>query len=98
MPFVKGRSGNPSGRPKKENTLTGILEQLAEKKDVDYAGEKIARRQAIAETLWQMAIQNKDFQAIKYIYDRIDGLPQITADLEHFGNVQIIDNIPRRKK
>lgn len=75
MPFKKGQSGNPTGRPKRETTLSFILEQLADIKDVDFKGEKIARKQALAEAIWQKAIVDKDFQAIKYIYDRCDGTP-----------------------
>lgn len=73
--FQKGQSGNPGGRPKRGESLTDILRRLGDIKDVNYNGESIERKRAIAEAIWQKAIVDKDFQAIKYIYDRCDGTP-----------------------
>ena len=64
--FVAGHSGNPSGRPKSRE-LTNALVQTVHKKE-------------LAEKLWAMA-KGGDLQAIKYIYDRIDGTP--TQRIEH---------------
>jgi hypothetical protein len=81
MPFAKGKSGNPSGRPKKEHSLTGILEKLGELADISMSGKKISRKQALAEAIWQKAIVEKDMAAIRYIYDRIDGQPVATQNI-----------------
>jgi len=71
-PFEKGKSGNPAGRPKKGMALTEIL-----KEKID-AG-------TLADKLIKMA-ESGDFQAIKYIYDRVDGTAVQTVNqtiIEH---------------
>ncbi len=67
VPWQPGQSGNPSGKPKDPQTLTGILAQLIDK-------------HAIAERLWEIANGEKTrpelrLEAIKYIYARIEGSP-----------------------
>lgn len=80
--WKKGMSGNPKGRPKKAATLTEILEDLGKVKDVSNGkGDTIARKEALAAKLWQMAIKG-DLGAIKYIFDRIDGKPEITEHID----------------
>lgn len=59
-PFKPGQSGNPGGRPK-SRALTDALEQTIDKHE-------------LAEKLWALALSG-DMQAIKYIYDRIEGTP-----------------------
>jgi len=59
--FPKGVSGNPRGRPPKNREFTRALEETVDKKQ-------------LAEVLWGLALQG-DMQAIKYIYDRIEGTP-----------------------
>ena len=63
---------NRKGRPKKGETLTDILKAFGELPDVDFGGAKIERNKALAQKLWQKALEG-DFNSIKYIYDRIDG-------------------------
>lgn len=70
---------NRSGRPKKGESLTEILRSLGEIKDVGTAEGKMARKQAIGERLWKMAIEG-DIVAIKYIFDRVDGPPRSDTD------------------
>jgi hypothetical protein len=80
---------NRGGRPKKGETLTDILRSLGEIKDVGTADGKMARKQALGERLWKMAIEG-DIVAIKYIFDRVDGPPKM--ELEHSGGISIIIN------
>jgi hypothetical protein len=81
-----GQSGNPAGRPKKGKTLTDILEKHGRKRDVLYkdpaTGEQryMSRKEALAKELWMLALKG-DVQAIKYIYDRIDGKPEQAIDM-----------------
>jgi len=58
-PFPKGVSGNPGGRPK--SNLTRVLADTINPK-------------RLANKLYALALQG-DMQAIKYIYDRIEGTP-----------------------
>ena len=79
--FQKGQSGNPGGRPKHGESLTDLLRRLGDVQDVNYNSGMISRKQALSEAIWQKAIAEKDFQAIKYIYDRIDGSPRQAVEM-----------------
>ena len=61
-----GQSGNPSGRPSKLKTLTGMLESKVNRE------EMAAKLIAIATNNETPALQ---LEAIKYIYARIEGNP-----------------------
>jgi hypothetical protein len=81
---------NRAGRPKKGKTLTDILEKHGKRRDIEYVDEKTgevkkrSRKEELARELWALAMDG-DIQAIKYIYDRIDGKPtehqEITGDI-----------------
>ena len=91
MPWVKGQSGNPKGRPKKKRALSTMLLTLGSGKA---DGSDITRRRQLAETVWKMALGG-DLAAAKLIYEYCDGKP--TQRLEHTGDsggpleVQYID-------
>lgn len=78
MPFVKGTSGNPRGRPKKGQALTDILNYKLDQRD----GSGKMRREAVAEKLIDLA-EGGDITAIRYIMDRVDGRPKETIELEN---------------
>ena len=67
MPWKPGESGNPNGRPLADETMTGVLKSLADKEE-------------IAKKLLELA-QNGNVAALKYIYDRIDGMPRQSVEL-----------------
>jgi hypothetical protein len=78
--FTKGDSRiNRFGRPRKERSLTEALEKVMRKKRID------GRRNydALADTLIQLAIEEKNIAAIRYIYDRISGKPKETVELKN---------------
>jgi hypothetical protein len=86
MPFIKGQSGNPGGRPKKDNSLTGLLKKELGKKD----GKENTGKQRLVKKLIELA-EGGDTVAIKYVFDRIDGKPVETVRADLQGSM-IIDN------
>jgi len=78
MPFEKGRSGNPRGRPRKNESLTDLLREKIETP----AKEKITRKEKIVEKLIAMA-EGGDLAALRYVFDRCDGRPMQTLEINN---------------
>jgi hypothetical protein len=79
-----GEVRNPNGRPKKEQSLTGILN--AKMEDLVPGQDKISFKDMLALKLLQLAAQG-DLAAIKYCYDRLDGTPtQAVKQVDDEGN------------
>lgn len=97
MRFVKGQSGNPNGRPKKGKTLTDILKAELDKRSVrDENGEPMAGKKALAKAIISMCFDARNVEpatrlaALKYIYDRIDGKPDIFQNIVSEMGVRIV--------
>ena len=91
MPFKKGDPRiNRLGRPKKGETISDLLLNQLNIKDVSNGYEKIQRKEAILERLIQLALKG-DLNAIKYIVDRIDGTPtqKVEADVVNYKPAEI---------
>jgi len=74
---------NRKGRPRKGKSLTEILEK-ALRSEKNY--------KALADILIEMAIKDKNITAIRYIYDRIDGKPKETVELENSSvNIKLLE-------
>ena len=71
MPFVKGQSGNPGGRPKKEWTWAGLLEEVGEEVEPK-SGKKF--KELVSKRLWISCI-NGNILAIKELMNRMEGMP-----------------------
>ena len=83
-PFEKGVSGNPGGRPSK--TLTALL------KDRINEGKSFNKADLIINKAIELAIEG-DIQAIKWIFERVDGRPiPMRIDLiEEHKPIRILD-------
>ena len=78
MPFKKGQSGNPNGRPRKGQTMTDELTALLNK--TVWPFEK-SGRELVALRLFWLAVGTGDIKAVQYIYDRMDGKPSQAVEL-----------------
>lgn len=83
MVFVKGQSGNPGGRPKREWTWSGLLADAVEEELTTKDGVKDNAKSFITKRLVRMAIDG-DIQAQKEIMNRMDGMPK--QSIEHSGD------------
>ena len=100
MPFQKGQTGNPNGRPLKNRALTAILEAAVDKKITGQDGKQVARKQLLAELLWQIVQSGKAtfpdgsslevtpddwFGIVQFLYKHIDGPPPQNVDVTSAG-------------
>ena len=78
--FVPGESGNPHGRPPKEQSVTDLLDKTVDK-------------QELVNKLIEIALEKGDMNALKYAIDRLDGKPRETVHqmIENLPEVIEID-------
>ena len=76
--FQPGQSGNPNGRPKKEQCFTDLLREALRQKTK--AGTTVAEEVI---KVWTSRMQAGDLRAIQEAWDRIEGKPaqRIEADV-----------------
>jgi len=95
--FKPGESGNPNGRPKRDWTVQGLIEEAMEEQDQT----GVPAKKAIYQKLVALA-KRGDIQAVKEINQRLDGMPQQKTDVNLSGQPIIIktvmygDNIPEQ--
>jgi len=68
--FKSGQSGNPVGRPKKENCINDLLRV----KGSEVLEDGRTKLQAIIDELYEKA-QGGDLKAMEMIFDRLEGKP-----------------------
>lgn len=77
-----GETLNPNGRPKRDWTVAGLIEQAMEEEDET----GVPYKKAVYNKLVSLA-KNGDVMAIKEVNNRLDGMPKQT--LEHEGGLDI---------
>jgi hypothetical protein len=92
--FTKNDSRiNRSGRPRKGRSLTEALEkELGKKRETGKTGKA-----ELARVLADLAINDRDITAIRYIMDRLDGKPRESIDTTisgamAIGNIEAVEN------
>ena len=68
----KGQVLNPNGRPKKEASITNIMNEFLD--GIEIGADKINGKKAVVKRIFQIAMEG-DTSMLKYICDRIDGTP-----------------------
>lgn len=76
MTFEPGKSGNPRGRPKRGTAMADALRTVLNKSQ-----DGKQNKRAVAEKLVEMA-RSGNVEAMKLVFDRIDGKPVQTNVLE----------------
>lgn len=71
MPFKKGESGNPNGRPPMGKSWADVLRRIGEEK---VSGQDVTKKEAICRRLYAEAAKGEQW-AINALMDRIDGKP-----------------------
>ncbi len=93
-PFVKGQSGNPSGRPKKKPITEAYERLLTEVVPGDPKQRTYA--EIIALSMMRSAMKGK-IQAAIEVTDRTEGRPSQAVDMNHSGNVGVnVDDVRRK--
>jgi len=80
MPFKKGTSGNPKGRPPQAESITALLRAKLEAPKT--LKDKRPRKEKIVEKLLELA-ELGDIHALRYVFDRIDGKPVESMELSN---------------
>ncbi len=71
---------NKAGRPKRDWTWAGLLEEIAEEEAPTATGSKIKWKKAVAKKLYHAAALG-NIHAIRALMDRMDGLPKQKTEL-----------------
>ncbi len=77
-PFTPGQSGNPKGRPRNEFSITALLREAMDKREIAGVPIPVGKTvgEAIRDKFLDEAINGADFRFIKEVLDRIDGKPK----------------------
>lgn len=91
-----GQSGNPKGRPKTGKRLSDVLRRVL----AEPTGEGKTKADELAGVLWSLA-KAGDLDAVKYIYDRLDGKPTESQEISGPGGnpleLRVVERIVARR-
>ena len=90
MPFEKGQSGNPNGRPRKGQTFVDALRAALAVKDPET--KKTALRRVVDAAVDNA--MNGDMAAIAFIAERLDG--KVSSDVNVSGTMSMTITIAER--
>lgn len=77
MPFQKGQSGNPNGRPKKKHTVAYELEKLLNERDKT---KRKTKRRLLVEAMYKAGVAG-NVSAMNLIIERIEGKPLTSVEV-----------------
>ena len=82
-----GQVLNPTGRPKKGESLTGILRELG---DIKNKGDIVDRKTALGEMMWRIALK-EDLKAAMFLYTQLEPVTQKieTSKAEEIEEIKI---------
>lgn len=93
MTFVKGKSGNPKGRPKEGESWAKMLSNICEE-ELTHDGKTLSKKEAICRRLVSEAAKGEQW-AINALMDRIDGRPKTVSEIDHTSGGKEITGIVR---
>lgn len=77
-----GQSGNPKGRPKGSHTsIRGMIRAMLDQPYsnwTDADGKPLTHAQAISQTIYRVAVEEGDVQAMKLVVESVDGRMPLT--------------------
>lgn len=82
--FIKGKSGNPDGRPPKGYSITETIKAML--------GAKPEIKQALSNKILEMALKG-DITAMKTLWQYMDGMPKQTTDITSGGEPLKIETV-----
>lgn len=89
IPFKKGQSGNPNGRPKGTVSVVSKIKSMLDEIPTEDNKEKKTYLELLVKTIMTKSIKDKDTQMIRDLINRVDGLPKQTLGLDTRDNGNI---------
>lgn len=89
--FKEGESGNPSGRPKGSRNLSTILKEMLDE-DIEITIDGKKQKKKFQDLIIRKLIKKAndgDLRAIEQIFDRVEGKPKQSLDVESGVTVTI---------
>lgn len=94
--FLKGHVGNPAGKAPGKTPVTNLLKKMMTAEEEG----NMSQLEVMARKLYHMAIYEDDLQAIRYIIDRLDGVPKRAVRIDEvteFDTLDEFDEAPPRE-
>ena len=81
--FAKGKSGNPKGRPRKQQCIPDILRKIGAE-EIDTQNGKMTKIEGLMRMVYKEAVTGNQW-AVNFIADRTEGKPAQTMDYTTAG-------------